>query len=123
MAKTFLTKLVAHIRKLCQLSIDKGDTFYILLNVILLSLHGNRFKQPRDWPRIVRDVTVSGEGGGMSEPRTILSQAFRCFASLWAEAPRKSEYKENKVMATSVDKEGLRDAYQDVRADTTDTNW
>nr|ALJ10884.1 drebrins and related actin binding protein [Dolomedes sulfureus] len=26
-------------------------------------------------------------------------------------------------MATSVDKEGLRDAYQDVRADTSDTNW
>ncbi|GFW72444.1 hypothetical protein TNCV_3796721 [Trichonephila clavipes] len=26
-------------------------------------------------------------------------------------------------MASAVDKEGLRDAYQDVRADTSDTNW
>ncbi|XP_054715011.1 coactosin-like protein [Uloborus diversus] len=26
-------------------------------------------------------------------------------------------------MATSVDKEALRDAYQDVRADTSETNW
>ncbi|KAG8190850.1 hypothetical protein JTE90_028345 [Oedothorax gibbosus] len=26
-------------------------------------------------------------------------------------------------MASNVDKDGLRDAYQDVRADTSDTNW